>query len=117
MKAAPVTAPESPFSLRSLLTSVYLPTLLFSVGQGAVIPVVPIYAVSLGASTALASIVVGMRGIGTMSLDVPGGYLESRFGDKFVMIAGTAMVALVAFGASFSSSPLQLARASSRVFE
>jgi MFS family permease len=49
-----------------------------------------------------------MRGVGTMALDVPGGILESKLGDKFVMIAGTALVAVVAIGASFSSSPAQL---------
>jgi MFS family permease len=100
---------NSEFTPRSLVASVYLPTFLFSVGQGAVIPAVPLLAVNLGASVALASLIVGMRGIGTMALDVPGGMLESRLGDKFVMIAGTALVALVALGASFSSSPLQLA--------
>jgi MFS family permease len=102
-------APPAGFSLRSLVTSVYLPTFLFSIGQGAVIPAVPLLAVSLGASTALASLIVGMRGIGTMAMDVPGGILESKLGDKFVMVAGTALVAAVAVGASFSSSPLQLA--------
>jgi len=97
------------FDQRSLVFSVYLPTFLFSVGQGAVIPAVPLFAVHLGASSALASLVVGMRGIGTMALDVPGGVLESKLGDKFVMIAGTSLVAAVALGASLSSSPLQLA--------
>ncbi len=107
--ATAVGTGNAEFTPRSLIASVYLPTFLFSVGQGAVIPAVPLLAVNLGASVALASLIVGMRGIGTMALDVPGGMLESRLGDKFVMIAGTALVALVALGASFSSSPLQLA--------
>jgi MFS family permease len=100
---------EPAFNPRSLIASVYLPTFLFSVGQGAVIPAVPLLAVNLGASAALASLIVGMRGIGTLALDVPGGILESKLGDKFVMVAGTGLVALVAIGASFSTSPLQLA--------
>ncbi len=107
MQAGPA-APQPSISLRSLLPSVYLPTFLFSVGQGAVIPVVPLFSSELGASIALASLTVGMRGIGTMLMDVPGGILESKLGDKFVMIAGTAIVAVVAVGASLSTSPLQL---------
>ncbi|HEY7270024.1 MAG TPA: MFS transporter [Dehalococcoidia bacterium] len=109
MTAATAPSEQVDFDLRSLIASVYLPTFLFSVGQGAVIPAVPLLAVHLGASTAFASLVVGMRGIGTMAMDVPGGVLESRLGDKFVMVTGTALVAVVALGASFSSSPLQLA--------
>lgn len=96
-------------SLRSLIPSVYLPTFLFSVGQGAVIPIVPLFAGELGASVALASLTVGMRGIGTMLMDLPGGILESKLGDKFVMIAGTTIVGIVAVGASLSTSPFQLA--------
>ncbi len=109
MQASPTPAPPQSISLKSLVGSVYLPTFLFSVGQGAVIPIVPLFATDLGASIATASLIVGMRGIGTMAMDVPGGILESKFGDKFVMIAGTAIVAVVALGASLSTSPLQLA--------
>jgi MFS family permease len=50
-----------------------------------------------------------MRGIGTMVMDLPGGILESKLGDKFVMIAGTTIVGIVAVGASLSTSPFQLA--------
>jgi MFS family permease len=95
--------------LRSLIPSVYLPTFLFSTGQGAVIPVVPLFAGELGASVALASLTVGMRGLGTLLMDIPGGALESKFGDKFVMVAGTLIVVVVAVGASLATSPLQLA--------
>jgi MFS family permease len=81
---------------------------LFSVGQGAVIPILPLFVLDMGASAATASLVVGMRGIGTMLMDVPGGMLESRFGEKFVMMAGTVIVTIVAIGASFATSPLVL---------
>lgn len=96
------------FRVSSLIPSVYIPTLLFSIGQGAVLPVIPLYALGLGASVAGAAFVLSMRGIGTMLMDIPGGILESRFGDKAVMLTGTAIVALVAVGASFASSPVVL---------
>ncbi len=103
-------SPAQPtFRLRSLMLSVYVPTLLFSTGQGAVLPVVPLFALDLGASVAMAGAVVGMRGLGLMLFDVPGGVAVSRFGDKGVMVLGTAMVALVAVGASVSKSVVILA--------
>jgi MFS family permease len=50
-----------------------------------------------------------MRGLGLMLFDVPGGIAVSRFGDKGIMVLGTAMVAIVAVGASLSKSPVVLA--------
>jgi MFS family permease len=98
-----------PFTLSSLTFSVYVPTLLFAIGQGAVLPIIPLFALELGASTAVAGFVVGMRGLGLMLFDVPGGVAVSRFGDKGVMVLGTAMVAVVAVGASLSKSVAVLA--------
>lgn len=101
--------PHPPFTLRSLTFSVYLPTFLFSVGQGAVLPIIPLLALDLGASVAMAGVVVGMRGLGLMLFDIPSGVAVSRFGDKGVMVLGTTMVSLVAIGASVSRSPVVLA--------
>jgi len=97
------------FKLASLIPSVYLPTFLFSVGQGAVLPIIPLFARELGASVAAAGFVFAMSGLGTMLFDLPSGVIVSRFGDKGAMVAGTALVAVVAVGASLSHSVLVLA--------
>jgi MFS family permease len=94
----------TPFTLRSLTLSVYLPTFIFSIGQGAVLPVIPLFARDLGGSVATAGLIVAMRGLGTLAFDLPGGMAVSRFGDKGAMVAGTALIALVAVGASLSGS-------------
>ena len=100
--------PES-FTLSSLTLSVYVPTFLFSIGQGAVLPIIPLFALELGASVAMAGVVVGMRGLGLMLFDLPSGVVVSRFGDKGAMVAGTAMVAAAAIGASLTRSVAVLA--------
>lgn len=100
---------ERPFKITDLTMSVYLPSLAFAIGQGAVLPIVPLFAKELGASVAVASLIVALRGIGTLLMDVPGGIFVSRFGDKGAMVAGTAIAAVVAVGASFISTPLALA--------
>jgi MFS family permease len=97
-----------PFTLRSLTFSVYLPTILFSIGQGAVIPVIPLFARELGASVAVAALVVAMRGLGQLLFDLPAGLVVSRWGDKGAMVAGTALVAAGAVIAAFSPSPIVL---------
>lgn len=89
-----------PFRLSSLGLSVYLPTFLFAVGQGAIIPIIPQFATNVGATIALAALVVGLRGIGTMVFDVPSGILIGQFGERTAMLVGTALLVVVALGAS-----------------
>src|SRR5690606_27272837 len=104
------TATPSP-SLRSLWTSVYLPTLLFAVGQGAVIPIVALTATDLGASAALAGVIVAVRGIGTMAFDVPAGALVGRIGERRAMVVGTVILAVALIGCVISPNPFVFAGA------
>lgn len=80
----------------------YLPTFFFAVGQGAVIPAIPLFAKDLGGSVALAGLVVGLRGLGTMAFDVPAGVMVSRLGEKWAMVIATLALAAVAAGAALS---------------
>jgi len=97
-----------PFRIRSLGLSVYLPTFLFAVGQGAVIPILPLYATDLGATLAIASLVVALRNYGTMLFDIPAGIMVSRFGERGAMAIGTVALAIVSIAAGFTSSILLL---------
>lgn len=83
--------PEEP-TIRSLGLPVYGPSFLFSIGQGAVIPIVALAAKDLGASVAVASLTVALRGIGTMVFDLPAGMLVSRLGERRAMVVGTAIL-------------------------
>jgi MFS family permease len=81
---------------RSLLTSAYLPALLYETGLGAVTPVVALVAAQLGAGLDTAALVVALVGVGQILGDVPAGALAARVGDRRAMIvaAGVACVAL-----------------------
>ena len=105
--ASPEGAPV--FRIRSLFASVYLPAFLFAVGQGAVIPVLPLYALELGASVGFAGVLVALRGIGTMVFDIPAGILVTRLGERGAMLVGTIALAIVAVGAGLTTSPYVLA--------
>jgi MFS family permease len=102
-------ADVTPFRLRSLLLSIYIPTLLFSVGQGLVIPVIPLFAKDLGAGLGLVGLVVTMRGIGSMAGDVPSGVLVARLGGRTTMGIGTGATAVVALAMGFAPSVILLA--------
>ena len=106
--ANPETQDKEPFQLRSLAFSVYLPAILFSIGQGAAIPAIPLFARELGASVALAAFIVALRGIGQIIGDVPAGLAVSKWGDKGAMVSGTTLIGFVAIGTSLSPTPLTL---------
>jgi MFS family permease len=96
------TAEPRPVSIRSLGLSVYVPTFLFAIGQGAVIPIVALAARDQGASLALAGFIVALRGIGILAFDVPAGWLVSKFGEQRAMVVGTALVIVALVGSALS---------------
>ncbi len=70
-----------------------LPALLFSIGEGAIIPIIPIVAGSLGASLAIAAFIGGMIMLGELVGDIPSGSVVSRIGERTAMI-GAAFVSI-----------------------
>lgn len=89
-----MTDSAPPFSWRSIVLPAYLPTLLFSLGEGAIIPVIPVVASGRGASIAIAGLVAAMLMIGELVGDLPAGWLVARIGERNAMI-GAAMLAVI----------------------
>ena len=96
-------------SIRSLTLTVYAPTFVFAVGQGAVIPIMALAARSVGAGVALAGLIVALRGIGTMVFDIPAGHLITRLGERRAMVIATAILIASLVGCAVSRSPLPFA--------
>jgi MFS family permease len=84
-------------TLRSLAPSVFLPALVYEIGNGAIAPVIALTALSLGASTAVAGVILTLQGVGQILGNLPSSYLVSRIGDRRAMMvaAGIATGALV----------------------
>lgn len=93
----------APFSLRTIAARAYGPTMLYGVGQGAVAPVIALTARDLGASVGLASLVVGLVGVGQILGDVPAGALTGRIGERRAMIAATVLVAAALAGCALAT--------------
>ena len=91
-------------TLRSLGLTVYLPSFIFSIGQGAVIPIVALVARELGASAAMAGLVVALRGIGQLVFDLPAGMLVSRLGERRAMAVATLILIVSLVGCVLSPS-------------
>lgn len=89
-----MTDSPPPFSWRSIILPAYLPTFLFSVGEGAIIPVIPVVATERGASLALAGLIAAMLMVGELVGDLPAGWLVARIGERNAMI-GASMLAVI----------------------
>jgi MFS family permease len=74
----------------------FLPTLVFEVGNGAVLPVVALSALHLGASAGEAAFMLALLGIGRVLGDVPASALAHRVGDRRAMVVASAL-AVAAF--------------------
>ena len=76
---------------------VYLPTVLFAMGEGAVLPLIPVIAARMGADVAGAALVASALVVGQLCGNLPAGWAVARIGERFTMvIAGAiAMIAVV----------------------
>jgi len=93
----------APFQLRQAALPVYLPTLLFSAGEAAFIPIVPVIAQNVGANLATAGLVAGMLTLGIVFGDIPSGWIISRIGERMAMLWST-LVALIGGGLALAAA-------------
>ena len=86
-----MTVSDQPFRWRSIALPALLPTLLFSTGEGAIIPIIPIVADNLGASLAIAGFVAALVTVGELFGNIPSGWLIARIGERPAMIGAAAL--------------------------
>ncbi|SDO82331.1 Major Facilitator Superfamily protein [Microbacterium sp. ru370.1] len=73
---------------------IYGPTLLFALGEGAVIPLIPVIANRLGADVAVAALVAAALVVGQLCGNIPAGWAVARFGERLTMgVAGIIVLA------------------------
>ena len=97
------TAPE--FRFRSIALPALLPTLLFSIGEGAILPIVPLVATNLGASLAIAGLIAAMVMLGELLGDIPSGWVVARIGERKAMIYAALISVVGLVGAILAPAP------------
>ena len=95
--------------LRRYAFMIYAPTALFSFGEGAVLPLLPILAAERGAADWLAALVAGCLVMGQLVGNLPGGWLAARVGERITMIIGGCLAAVASAGIAFLPGVLWLA--------
>jgi MFS family permease len=105
---------------------IYGPTVLFALGEGAIIPLIPVLAAELGADIAQAALITSFLVIGQLCGNIPAGWTVARFGERTTMAIGgglamlgaaamlvapsTAVLALSVFIVGFCAATFGLAR-------
>lgn len=89
-----MSLPVPTFTMKKAALPVYLPTLLFSAGESAFVPIVPVIANNLGADLATAGFIASMLTIGILIGDLPSGWLVARIGERMAMI-WSSLLALI----------------------
>ncbi|UWF78709.1 MULTISPECIES: MFS transporter [Microbacterium] len=77
---------------------VYAPTVLFSLGEGAVIPLIPVLATQLGAGVAGAALVASALVVGQLCGNLPAGWAVARIGERMTMAVAGLVAMLAATG-------------------
>src|SRR6476660_8951026 len=101
MKGMTTTRPAA-FSLRSIAVPAFGPALLFNIGEGAVLPVVALSARELGASVAVAALIVTLIGLGSWFFNLPASLITLKFGERWSIVGAAAAGALALLAAAVS---------------
>lgn len=80
--------------LREIAIAAYGPTLLGSIGTGAVMPIIALSARELGASLGVAALLVAVLGIGTLLGDLPSGAIAARIGERRALLVAAVLEAV-----------------------
>ena len=100
-----MVSPAKPSAyLRGLVLPVYLPSLLFSIGESGLIPLIPANAQRLGADIPTAALVAGLVLIGTLVSDIPAARFVNRVGERKAMIWAGAIAAISILAAVFATN-------------
>jgi len=70
------------------------PSLLFGLGEGAILPIVPLTARGMGASVSMAALVVAMVSLGSLLNNVPASAITMRWGERWAIVAAGLWSAL-----------------------
>ena len=82
------------FSLKRIAVPVFGPSLLFGLGEGAILPIIPLVARELGASVPMAALVVALMGLGSLLNNIPASLITMRWGERWAIVAAGLWSAL-----------------------
>lgn len=86
-----MSAEQSPFRWRTVAAAVFAPTIVFAMGQYALVPIIPALASGLGADLGVAALIASMLVVGQLLGDIPSGAIIARIGERRSMLAAAGL--------------------------
>lgn len=83
---------------------VYLPTLLFSLGEGAVVPLIPVIASNRGSTLASAGLIASALVVGQLCGNIPSGWLVAKAGERITMVIAGVLSLIGAIAGALAPS-------------
>ena len=83
-----------PFDFRKIAVAAFGPSLLFGLGEGAILPVIALSARDLGSSVALAALIVTLLGVGSLLSNIPASIITTRYGERGAIVGAAIWCAL-----------------------
>lgn len=97
------------FRFRDIALPAYGPTLVNSLGHGAMMPVLALRARELGASVAVAALIVALTSVGMLVASLPAGAIIARLGERRTLVIAGVIDALAMCAAGLTQSVAGLA--------
>lgn len=89
--------------IRRLAPMIYGPTLIFALGEGAVIPLIPLMATKLGADLATTGVIASALVVGKLCGNLPASWVVARAGERIAMTFAGLVALLGAAGMLFAT--------------
>lgn len=88
--------------LRRMAPSIYGPTILFTLGEYAMLPLIPVIAVGMGAGLGLSGFIASAVVVGQLVGNLPASWVVSRAGERIAMLVASAVAMLGAIGVALA---------------
>ncbi len=99
------------FRLRDIAVAAYGPSVVSSIGYGAVTPMIALRARDLGADVGTAAFVVALFGLGMLATSLPAGAVVARLGERRTLVFAAVFDALAMTAAGLADSVAAFATA------
>ncbi|UOQ58826.1 MFS transporter [Leucobacter allii] len=82
--------------------SIYGPTMLFTLGEYAMLPLIPVIATGMGAGIGLSGLIASAAVVGQLAGNLPASWVVARAGERIAMLAASAVALLGAAGVALA---------------
>jgi MFS family permease len=94
LTAAPSSRDAAAFDFRAIAVAAFAPSLLFGLGEGAILPVIALSARELGGSVPQAALIVTLLGVGSLVSNIPASLITMRWGERWAIVGAALWAAL-----------------------